>query len=82
MTNFDYISDAREIRDSLEGEPLARWRQEIDDGIDAGSTGTEILMAVRSTMAKILQSESSLSPALQARIKDYVMAANKLLGAL
>ena len=82
MTNinsFDYIADAHAIRDALDPD-LADWKTRIDDAIAAGSTGTEILMAVRWNLAELLKAKPNLPVNIVMRIKDYVMAANKLLG--
>lgn len=78
MKSFDYIAEAREIRDALE-DGLADWKVRIDEAISAGSTGTEILMAVRWNLAELLKARPDLPPNLVTKIKDFIMAANKLL---
>jgi|GEM_PF-5922258 len=78
MNSFDYIAEARDIRDEL-GEDLAEWKARIDDAIAGGSTGTEILMAVRWNLAEMLKAKHRLPVHVVMRINDYVIAANKLL---
>jgi hypothetical protein len=78
MSTFDYITEARSIGDSL-GNAHSDWRERIDKAITAGSTGTEILMALRWTLAELLKAEPMLPIDLASRVKDYIMEANKLL---
>jgi hypothetical protein len=80
MSKFDYISEAQVIRDQLVGEQLSNWKKRIDEAIEDGATGTEILMALRWTMAELLKASPNLSSDVVARVKDYVIEANKLLG--
>jgi hypothetical protein len=78
MRSFDYIAEARAIRDALVGDDLFDWRTRISGAIDTGSTGSEILMAVRWNLAKLLKAEPTLPADVADRIKDYILAANKL----
>jgi hypothetical protein len=78
MPTFDYIAEARTISDAL-GDDLADWRARIDEVITTGSTGTEILMGLRWNLAELLKATPTLPPDLVTRIKDYLLAANKLL---
>jgi hypothetical protein len=77
--SFNYLAEAREIRDALIGDDQSDWRTRISGAIDTGSTGTEILMAVRWNLAELLKSKPELPAEVVARIKDYILAANKLL---
>ncbi len=79
MSSFDYIAEARAIRDALVGDDLSDWRTRIRGAIDTGSTGSEILMAVRWNLVELLKAEPKLPADVTARIKDYILAANKLL---
>lgn len=79
MHTFDYIAEARAISDAL-NDDLADWKTRIDDAITTASTGTEILMALRWNLAELLKANPTLPPDLIMRIKDYLLAANKLLG--
>ena len=80
MSNFDYISEAQVIRDQLVGDQLLIWKKRIDEAIEGGATGTEILMALRWNMTELLKSNSNLSTGVVIRVKDYIIEANKLLG--
>ena len=79
MNSFDYISEARAIRNALDDE-LTDWKTRIDDAIAAGCTGTEILMAVRWNLVELLKAKPDLPLNIVSRIKFYIIAANKLLG--
>ena len=78
MSIIDYITEARAIRDEL-GNNLSEWRVRIDESIAVGSTGTEILMAIRWNFAELLKAEPMLPVELASRVKDYIMEANKKL---
>jgi hypothetical protein len=41
MSSFNYIAEARVIRDAFVGDDLSDWRARISDAIDTGSTGTK-----------------------------------------
>ena len=76
--SFDFIAEARSIRDDLDDEHY-EWGVRIDDAITGGSTGTEILMMLRWTLAELLKSRIPV-PAVQAqRIKAFIAEANKVL---
>jgi hypothetical protein len=78
MTAFNYIAEARAIRTELSSD-LATWKTRIDEAIATGSTGTEILMSLRWNLAKLLEANPALPPELITRIKDYLVATDKLL---
>jgi hypothetical protein len=78
MQSFDHIAEARLIQDDLASEfPL--WKLRIDDAIESGSAGTEILMAVRWNLMELLKTNPTLSEKTLAHINGYIDAANKLL---
>jgi hypothetical protein len=79
MKAFDYIASARSIRDALIGEDLETCRERIDDAIASGSTGTEILMALRWILSELQQANPGLSPALKAQTAAFIDAANEVL---
>ena len=58
MSSFDYIAEARAIRDALVGDDLSDWRTRIRGAIDTGSTGSEILMAVRCNLVDATESRT------------------------
>jgi hypothetical protein len=73
------MAEARSIRDAL-GDDLADWKQGIDDAIAAGSTGTEILMALRWNFDELQRTKAVLSNDLVARIKNFISVSDELLG--
>jgi hypothetical protein len=79
VNSFDYIAEAHAIRDAL-GDDLSDWKTRIDDAMAAGSTGTEIIMAVRWNLTELLKAKPGLPAEFVAQIKDYIVSANKLLG--
>jgi len=79
MTQFNYISEARAIRDALAGEEFATWRSRLAEAIDTGFSGTQILMAVRWNLTELLKEKPELPATLVSRIKEYIKNANKLL---
>jgi len=78
MQSFDYITSARIIQDELSGE-FSEWKTRMDDALAGGSTGTEILMAVRWNLSELLKTNPALPKEMHSRINDYIEAANKLL---
>jgi hypothetical protein len=80
MDSFDYIAEARAIRDALVDDDLSNWRTSISDAIDTGSVGSEILMGVRWNLAELLKAKPALSAGIVSRIRDYILAANRQLG--
>jgi hypothetical protein len=78
MSTFDYISEARAIRDALENSH-SDWRERIDESIAVGSTGMEILMAIRWNFTELLKAESTLPVELASRVKNCIAEANKML---
>jgi hypothetical protein len=64
MSNFDYYAAARNLITLLYTEGHAIEAEELKDAMENGATGTEILMALRFHLAKIIRSVS-LKGALQ-----------------
>ena len=79
MSSFNYLTEACAIRDAWVGDNLSDWRTRISDAIDTGSTGSEVLMAVRWNLAELLKAEPSVTTDVSGRIKNYLLAANTLL---
>jgi hypothetical protein len=79
MLSFDYIAEAYAIRDALTDEYLARWRSRITDAIEAGATGTEILMALRWNLGQLLEAQPELPSVVAMRIRRFIVAANTIL---
>ncbi len=78
--NFDYVNEGRSIAKELFSLGLEDWQQRIEEVIDFGSTGTEILMGVRWNLSELIKSDTKLPPLIDQRLKDYILSANKILG--
>lgn len=55
MSNFDYYAAAQELISRLENEGHAADAAKLRSAIEDGSTGTEILMALRFHLAEIIR---------------------------
>jgi hypothetical protein len=75
-----YHTEAREIAGRLEQAGLAADARTLVDAIDAGSTGTEILMALRWQLRRIDESRSHLDADIRARIRALASAIDRALG--
>jgi hypothetical protein len=56
----DYYADARALGAALRDHGLPEWAQRIDAVIEAGATGTEILMGLRWTLGQLMETERAL----------------------
>jgi hypothetical protein len=65
----DYHAEAREIARLLDLESLNGEAQSLRDAIDAGSTGSEILMALRWRLEHIDGSNLRMNPETRGRIR-------------
>lgn len=79
MTNFDYYAVARDLIQGLVAEGYPTHASKLQDAIDNGSTGTEILMALRFNLNEISK-KVSLSPKLLALISTLLVELNSVLG--
>jgi hypothetical protein len=77
----DYYAEARDIARSLEQNGLTAEARALVDAIDAGSTGTEILMALRWRLQRIDESNPKTSLQTRHRIRDLCAAIDIALGA-
>lgn len=75
---FDFAKEALSIHDRL-GPEYADWKAQIYNAIQFGSTGGEILSALRGAMGRILKSESSSPEDTQALVRDFIRKADILL---
>jgi hypothetical protein len=66
MEQYDYYGIAKELAKKLRDENLDGLSNEIINAMEAGSTGTEIFMALRWNVNKILTSNLCSS-----RIKEF-----------
>jgi hypothetical protein len=72
----DYHAEAREIARCLEDGGCSNDARSLIDAIETGSTGTEILMALRWN----LQANLAMNLAVRARIRDLAGAISGVLG--
>jgi hypothetical protein len=66
----DYYTEASGIARSLEKHGLIIEAQALIDAIDAGSTATEILMALRWHLQRIDESNPAMGLETRCRIRD------------
>ncbi len=77
MSNTDYYKNAIEIADELKREHLDDYSSKIKDSISAGSTGTEILMALRWNYKQILK--ENINKGLYSKILDLIKQIDECL---
>ena len=68
--SYDFYEVAERIGRQLVADGLGEWKTRIDDAIAAGSTGTEILMALRWTFGQ-LQESSTVSEDVKSQISEF-----------
>jgi hypothetical protein len=78
--NRDWINEARAIADELKITGFEKESCRILDAIDSGSTGGEILMALRWNLEEILKSSSSFDFGLRGQIEEISKGITTLLG--
>jgi hypothetical protein len=76
---FDYLAEARGIRDSL-GDDLAESKARIYYSIASGSTALEILSEVCSNLEELLETKPDVPTVLLERIRSYIRHSRDLLG--
>jgi hypothetical protein len=80
MTAFeDVYTIAREIAANLRSDGTGSWATRLDEAIDAGSTGTEIFMALRWTLQQFLQCGETCQPETRCLIDNLLMRLNSQL---
>ena len=77
---IDYYAEAGEIARCLERDGLARDAQNLRDAISDGSTGTEILMALRWHLQRIDKARPATSPETLGQIRSLAAAIGAVLG--
>ena len=77
---MDYYQEARRIAEQLKCEQSPKDAQALQDAIDAGSTGSEILMALRWHLLRMDSENSSVSPETARRIRELAVAISAALG--
>jgi hypothetical protein len=79
MTSLDYYLIARQIANDLSEAGYLDWSARIVDSIEAGSTATEILMAIQWQLNQLQDSEIPLSETLKSRVSHLIFEINKAL---
>lgn len=68
----DFYKNIREFTGQLETAGFSAWASKLTDAIDAGSTGSEILMAVRWNLQELLRNEVDLPSALKLQAEGFI----------
>lgn len=76
----DYYDEALDIARSLEDEGLSAEAQTLREAIDRGSTGTEILMALRFRLKHIYEAGLLRGGKTKDQIRDLAAAISAALG--
>jgi hypothetical protein len=79
MGNFDHYSVAQQIAQKLHDEGKPEWAAKIDDAVAAGSTGSEIFMALRWHLRDIQGKAQDISAATRDLIDDLLRQLDKHL---
>ncbi len=75
----DLLGEAREIARELDGARPSGWEEEVENVIQGGSTGSEILMGLRWVMGRVRKSGAG-SAALDRRVRGLGEALDAALG--
>ena len=75
----DLHADADELARSLRAHGFDDWADQLTEDIAAGSTGTEILMRLRATLARLVASEPGLPAPLRREADRQVRALTKVV---
>lgn len=78
--NFDPYVEARALGADLGQAGREDWETRIDNAIAGGATATEILMALRWTLAELVKTEPQLPPELIATAGELESGIARLLG--
>lgn len=76
---FDYLKEAGTLIDILRKDGRAEDARALQEAIDEGSTGTEIVMALRWHLDKLLKQPSGLTSLLQQRSRRLLEQLEKIL---
>jgi hypothetical protein len=67
MTDYDHYEEAKFLIEELSGGPLKNYAIILQNSIDEGSTGTEIFMALRWNLDKLLK-EVNCSDSIRVKV--------------
>jgi len=76
---LDYLVEVARLMDALRVEGFESEADRRGECVDAGSTGTEILMAVRHALLGLLSSKLALSDVTAARARQVITGIGSLL---
>jgi hypothetical protein len=74
-----YYRDARLIEEALDQAGRPDWALQIDDAIEGGTSGSQILMQLRTTLIQIQNQSLNLSAELQDQITQLTNALERAL---
>jgi hypothetical protein len=77
--NSRYYRDARMIEQGLEQAGRPDWALQVDDAIEGGSSASEILTTLRTTLVLIQGRRSDLPAPLADQIEQLVRALDRAL---
>ena len=78
MKKFDHYEFARELISDMERQGLSDGAARLKSALDEGATGTEILMALRFSLAEIA-SNCPLPEQINAKANRLILEINKAL---
>jgi hypothetical protein len=77
--NRSYYRDARLIEEALAQADRPDWALLIDDAIEGGSTGPDILTRLRTTLSQIQNQHLNLPAGLTGQIENLAKAIDRAL---
>jgi hypothetical protein len=75
----DYYAETRDLANKLAEQGYGSWSQRLTDEMAAGATGTEIVMGLRWTLARLLETEAALPAGLREEAQGLHGALDRLL---
>jgi hypothetical protein len=79
MRTYDYHSVAFEIAQNLRKQGQAEWAAKLEEAIQFGSTGTEILMALRWHLQQFKLQGEKCTPETEYLIEELLRELDKQL---
>ena len=77
--NKDFVYESKKLASDLREIGFENEYKIIIDSIESGATGTEILMALKWNIGKILKKQKNLEKDLKERMKDIIKGIKSLL---
>lgn len=76
---MDYDSAVHSLAEQLVATGHTYWARLLIDRVEAGATGTEIVMGLRAALAEMLESDSELTEDLRNRARKLFDGLGKLM---